>query len=104
MDIVSAPTLVFTIFGMTALVKSLWGAAGTVPKQISPLIPIVVSFVAVFLTAHSGPFGHEALIGKVPLDTMNTAALCLVAIGGAALAAGVHQGLGAVKNIGQNQP
>ena len=99
MDFANSAVLVFTVFGLTSLFKS----AVKVPTRVpTALVPIVLSFVAVFLTANADAFADQQVINKVALSSMNWQSLCLVSIGLAATSAALHQGLAAVKNIGEN--
>jgi len=103
MDLSHAALLVGAIFGLTEFVKRFLGPRLSSNSRINALAALVVGQAAVWLVGETA-WAHEQVIGTKPLDELNTGSKVLVGLFAAGFAAGINQVLGAVKNIGQNQP
>ena len=100
MDTQSAVLLVGTIYALTEFFKRL---NLTSDSRIIQAASMVIAIGTVFLIA-SSDWGHSQLVDGKALDALNTGSKLLA---GLVLGAGanlLHTTVGAVKNIGENQP
>lgn len=106
MDLTRAVILLAVVGGIVELVKALLGDRAKNPRVLVGVV-IVASFGATFLLRYS-VWAHDQVVNGKALDTLNTGSLIVVAIMVAAAESVVFLGgkavLGAVANIGQNQP
>lgn len=101
MDLANAALLIAAILGLSSFVKSL--AFGTMKDRIVVGCVLVVGFATTFLVGATS-WAHEQVIGKVEMAHMSVADKTLVALFAAGAASAAWETLGALKNIGQNQP
>lgn len=101
MNFANAALLIAMVFGLTALVKKL--IYGTQAERVVIGVVFGVALVCVFLMRQS-VWAKEQVIGDHPLDKLDWASCLVIVVFLAGVAAAGWEALGAVKNIGQNQP
>ena len=100
MNTQSAVLLVGTIYALTEFFKRL---NLTSDGRIVQVVSMVIAVGTVFLVA-SSDWGKSQLVDGKALDTLNTGSKLLA---GLVLGAGanlLHTTVGAIKNVGENQP
>lgn len=103
MDFSNAALLIVVVFGLTELAKSVLPSNVTGKSWAVVLINLALAIGGVYLLG-STVWAHEQVIGGHALDTLGGGDKLLVGLmlgGGAAF---LNRGIGAVMNIGQNQP
>lgn len=100
MDFTNAALLIGAVFAITELVKR---AVPALSGWALQLVPLAVAVAVTFLVAYS-TYAHSVSVNGITLDNVNVAGLILIGllIGGGSTV--LHQTLGAVKNVGENQP
>lgn len=105
MEFDQAALLVALVYGGVEVAKKLFPAGWS--ESIREKATIAASFVlgigGSFLVAESA-WGNEQVVGNKPLDTLNGYSLVVVGIALALAAVTLHKLIGAVKNVGENQP
>lgn len=104
----NAVILIGAVYGLVELVEHFApmffnppNAAKGQPRTVG--LVVVASFAMTFLVAAS-VWAHEQVVGGHPLDKVNVASKCVVAVFVAALAAGLDQGVKAVADVGTPRP
>lgn len=101
MDFAQAALLVAGLLGITQLAKTF--VYGTTRERVNAAIVLVASTVATLLVAQSD-WASTQVVGDKPLSTLNFWSLLLVAVFLAGASSTAWELLGAVKNVGENQP
>ena len=101
LDLGSAIILGLVVTGLVKLARDF--AFGDTRTRITVGICLVVSVAAVLLVAASD-FASEQVVLDRPLDSLNTASQLVVALLLAGFASVAWQTLGAVRNVGENEP
>ena len=98
-DFTQAALLIGAVFAVTELFKRVVPQA---PNWVVQLVPLAIGIAVTFLVAYS-TYGNTQKVGDVVLSDVNVAGLILIGIligGGATV---LHQGLGAIANVGENK-
>lgn len=101
MDFGNAALLIATVIGLTTQLKTV--AYGTWKDRTNVGIVNGASFGAVFLVGATA-WAHEQVVGGVDLAHMSVGSKVLVAFFASGAASAGWEVLGALKNIGYNQP
>lgn len=103
MDFANAAVLVAAIYGVTELAKSLLPPKWKAIPQVIVLLTLVIALGVTFLFA-STVWAHTQVIGGVELSKLGTGDKFLVGLMLGGAASFLNRGIGAVRNIGENQP
>lgn len=100
-QLASAVVLGLVVLGLVSEAKKL--IYGTKHEKVVVVLAFVISTIAVFLVGASVWAHKQVLLGE-HLDTLDVASKFVVVVVVWGIAGVSWEGLGALKNIGQNQP